>query len=83
MGFTPLARHRDTTQQNRSTLTLKTTGGSGLGVLNALWLPVLDLSFELQNWGLVVRAPNDFPRPGHVARCSLRFRTPTPALAPH
>ncbi len=32
---------------------------AGLGVLNAVWLPVLDVSYELQNWGLVINAPND------------------------
>lgn len=35
---------------------------AGLGVLNTLWLPVLDISWELQNWGLVINAPNDFLR---------------------
>ena len=35
---------------------------AGLGALNALWLPVLDLSYGLQDWGLVIRAPNDFLR---------------------
>ena len=35
---------------------------AGLGVLNALWLPILDMSSELQNWGLVINAPNDFLR---------------------
>lgn len=35
---------------------------AGLGVLNALWLPVLDLSYGLQDWGLVIRAPNDLLR---------------------
>jgi protein-S-isoprenylcysteine O-methyltransferase Ste14 len=35
---------------------------AGLGVLNAIWLPVLDVSYELQNWGLVIRAPNDLLR---------------------
>ncbi len=33
---------------------------SGLGVLNILWLPVLDISYELQRLGLVIRAPYDF-----------------------
>lgn len=37
---------------------------AGLGALNALWLPVLDLSWGLQDWGLVVRAPNDLLRWG-------------------
>jgi protein-S-isoprenylcysteine O-methyltransferase Ste14 len=32
---------------------------AGLGMLNILWLPVLDISFELQQLGLVVRAPAD------------------------
>ena len=32
---------------------------AGLGVLNAFWLPVLDVSWELQHWGLVINAPND------------------------
>ena len=35
---------------------------AGLGILNAIWLPVLDISYELQNWGLVIRAPNDLIR---------------------
>jgi len=35
---------------------------AGLGVLNALWLPVLDVSYGIQDWGLVIRAPNDFLR---------------------
>jgi imidazolonepropionase-like amidohydrolase/protein-S-isoprenylcysteine O-methyltransferase Ste14 len=35
---------------------------SGLGVLNAVWLPILDISYELQNWGLVIEAPNDLLR---------------------
>jgi protein-S-isoprenylcysteine O-methyltransferase Ste14 len=35
---------------------------AGLGVLNALWLPVLDISYGLQDWGLVIRAPNDLLR---------------------
>ena len=35
---------------------------AGLGILNALWLPILDMSYEIQNWGLVIRAPNDFLR---------------------
>jgi len=35
---------------------------AGLGVLNALWLPILDMSSELQNWGLVINAPDDFLR---------------------
>ena len=32
---------------------------AGLGVLNALWLPVLDVSYELQQWGRVIDVPND------------------------
>jgi protein-S-isoprenylcysteine O-methyltransferase Ste14 len=32
---------------------------AGLGLLNVLWLPVLDLSFGLARLGLVVRAPFD------------------------
>ncbi len=32
---------------------------AGLGLLNVLWLPVLDLSFDLARLGLVVRAPYD------------------------
>ncbi|MDH3297764.1 MAG: HEAT repeat domain-containing protein [Gemmatimonadota bacterium] len=32
---------------------------AGLGMLNLLWLPVLDVSFELSRLGLVVRAPYD------------------------
>jgi len=32
---------------------------AGLGMLNVLWLPVLDISFELQRLGLVIRAPYD------------------------
>jgi HEAT repeat protein/protein-S-isoprenylcysteine O-methyltransferase Ste14 len=35
---------------------------AGLGILNALWLPVLDVSYGFQDWGLVVRAPSDFLR---------------------
>lgn len=35
---------------------------AGLGILNALWLPVLDVSYGLQDWGLVITAPNDFLR---------------------
>jgi hypothetical protein len=35
---------------------------AGLGVLNALWLPVLDVSYRLQDSGLVIRAPNDLLR---------------------
>ncbi|MGD8318849.1 MAG: HEAT repeat domain-containing protein [Gemmatimonadota bacterium] len=35
---------------------------AGLGVLNALWLPILDVSYELQSWGLVIRAPDDLLR---------------------
>jgi protein-S-isoprenylcysteine O-methyltransferase Ste14 len=32
---------------------------AGLGLLNVLWLPVLDLSFGLARLGLVIRAPYD------------------------
>ena len=32
---------------------------AGLGALNVLWLPLLDISFELQRMGLVIRAPYD------------------------
>jgi protein-S-isoprenylcysteine O-methyltransferase Ste14 len=32
---------------------------AGLGMLNVLWLPVLDVSFDLSRLGLVVRAPYD------------------------
>jgi protein-S-isoprenylcysteine O-methyltransferase Ste14 len=32
---------------------------AGLGALNLLWLPVLDISFELQRLGLIIRAPYD------------------------
>ena len=32
---------------------------AGLGMLNVLWLPVLDISFELQRLGLIIRAPYD------------------------
>ncbi len=32
---------------------------AGLGVLNILWLPVLDISFEVQRLGLIIRAPYD------------------------
>ena len=32
---------------------------AGLGALNLLWLPVLDISFELQRLGLIIRAPFD------------------------
>ena len=35
---------------------------AGLGVLNALWLPVLDVSYEIQHWGSVIDAPNDVLR---------------------
>ncbi len=35
---------------------------AGLGVLNSLWLPVLDLTWGIQDWGLVVRAPADLLR---------------------
>ena len=32
---------------------------AGLGMLNILWLPVLDISYELQRLGLIIRAPYD------------------------
>jgi protein-S-isoprenylcysteine O-methyltransferase Ste14 len=32
---------------------------AGLGILNLVWLPLLDVSYELQHWGLVINAPND------------------------
>ncbi|UCE02153.1 MAG: HEAT repeat domain-containing protein [Candidatus Latescibacterota bacterium] len=32
---------------------------SGLGILNVVWLPLLDLSWELQRLGLIIRAPYD------------------------
>jgi protein-S-isoprenylcysteine O-methyltransferase Ste14 len=35
---------------------------AGLGMLNILWLPVLDISFELQRLGLIIRAPYDLLR---------------------
>jgi len=35
---------------------------AGLGILNAIWLPVLDVSYELQHWGLVINLPNDMLR---------------------
>jgi protein-S-isoprenylcysteine O-methyltransferase Ste14 len=35
---------------------------AGLGVLNAVWLPILDISYELQHWGRVIDAPNDLLR---------------------
>ena len=35
---------------------------AGLGVLNILWLPVLDISYELQHLGLIIRAPYDLLR---------------------
>jgi protein-S-isoprenylcysteine O-methyltransferase Ste14 len=35
---------------------------AGLGVLNAIWLPILDISYELQSWGLVIDVPNDLLR---------------------
>jgi HEAT repeat protein/protein-S-isoprenylcysteine O-methyltransferase Ste14 len=35
---------------------------AGLGVLNSLWLPVLDISYELQNWGMVAEVPKDILR---------------------
>ena len=33
---------------------------AGLGFLNVLWIPMLDLSFETQELGRVIRAPYDF-----------------------
>jgi len=35
---------------------------AGLGILNILWLPVLDISYELQHLGLIIRAPYDLLR---------------------
>jgi imidazolonepropionase-like amidohydrolase/protein-S-isoprenylcysteine O-methyltransferase Ste14 len=35
---------------------------AGLGVLNAIWLPILDVSYELQSCGLVMEVPNDVLR---------------------
>ncbi len=35
---------------------------AGLGLLNTVWLPILDVSYEIQNWGSVINAPNDFLR---------------------
>lgn len=35
---------------------------AGLGMLNAIWLPVLDISYELQGWGRVIDLPNDLLR---------------------
>lgn len=35
---------------------------AGLGVLNSLWLPVLDISYELQSWGMVIDAPKNLLR---------------------
>lgn len=32
---------------------------AGLGILNVLWLPVLDISFQLQGLGSIIRAPYD------------------------
>ena len=32
---------------------------AGLGILNTLWLPVLDMSFQLQHLGAIIRAPYD------------------------
>jgi len=32
---------------------------AGLGLLNVVWLPVLDISFELARLGLIIRAPFD------------------------
>jgi protein-S-isoprenylcysteine O-methyltransferase Ste14 len=35
---------------------------AGLGLLNVVWLPVLDISLELSRLGLVIRAPYDLLR---------------------
>lgn len=35
---------------------------AGLGLLNLLWLPVLDISFRVQELGAVIRAPYQFWR---------------------
>lgn len=35
---------------------------AGLGLLNVMWLPVLDISFELSRLGLVIRAPYELLR---------------------
>jgi protein-S-isoprenylcysteine O-methyltransferase Ste14 len=35
---------------------------AGLGALNALWLPILDISYGVQDWGKVINAPNDLLR---------------------
>jgi protein-S-isoprenylcysteine O-methyltransferase Ste14 len=35
---------------------------AGLGLLNVMWLPLLDVSFELSRLGLVIRAPFDLLR---------------------
>jgi protein-S-isoprenylcysteine O-methyltransferase Ste14 len=35
---------------------------AGLGVLNVVWLPVLDLSYGIQHWGSIIDAPNDLLR---------------------
>jgi len=35
---------------------------AGLGMLNIIWLPVLDISYELQRLGSVIRAPYDLLR---------------------
>ena len=32
---------------------------AGLGVLNLVWLPFLDISLELQQWGRIIRVPYD------------------------
>jgi protein-S-isoprenylcysteine O-methyltransferase Ste14 len=32
---------------------------SGLGILNIVWLPLLDISYELQRLGLIIKAPFD------------------------
>ena len=33
---------------------------AGLGLLNVVWLPILDVSHQMQSWGRVIDAPNDF-----------------------
>lgn len=33
---------------------------AGLGILNVLWLPVLDISFDTSSLGVIIRAPYDF-----------------------
>lgn len=48
---------------------------AGLGILNALWLPVLDLSWGIQDWGLVIRAPADLLGWG-LGRVGIRSDAP-------